>query len=160
MTTVTAFTRTALAAGVSAAAVLAMAGQAPARPPFPIVAPVGVAACTQPEGQVCPEISSAPPIDPRTPQVKVEFTASPDHCSSMVARLVVDGKVGSGTYHQPGQSDSQIIALGPGQHVIGIQAEGRPVGCNTGRLASWAGTLRIEEVGDPYRGDGALPPPP
>jgi hypothetical protein len=49
--------------------------------------------------------------------------------------------------------------LGPGQHNIGVQGEGITGGCNTGKLASWGGQLYIEEIGDPYRGDGAVPPP-
>lgn len=160
-TTCIAITRTAIAATATAVAVLALAAPAPARPPFPIVQAVGVANCTQAEGQLCPGILSAPPIDPRTPTVKVEFTASADHCSEIIARIIVDGNRWISSRLGPGESDGGYnIPLGPGQHSIGVQGEGITGGCNTGRLASWGGTLRIEEIGDPYRGDGNLPPPP
>jgi hypothetical protein len=158
-TTPIAIIRTIVAAATAAAA-LTLAGPIQARPPFPIVQPVGVANCTQPEGQLCPGIPSAPPIDARTPTVKVAFSASSDHCSAIIAHIFVDGNEWGSSVVAPGQSDGgHEIPLGPGQHYIGVQAEGVTGGCNTGRLASWGGTLRIEEIGDPYRGDGIVPPP-
>jgi hypothetical protein len=151
--------RTIFATVATGIAVIALAGPAPARPPFPINQAVGVANCSQPEGQLCPGIPSAV-IDPRTPTVKVEFTANGEHCSDIIAHIIVDGHEWGSNVVAPGQSDGGYeIPLGPGQHNIGVQGEGITGGCNTGKLASWGGQLHIEEIGDPYRGDGAVPPP-
>jgi hypothetical protein len=155
----TAIARTAVAAAVFGGTVIALASPAPARPPFPINQVVGVANCSQPEGQLCPGIPSAV-IDPRTPTVKVEFTANGEHCSDIIAHIIVDGQEWGSKVVGPGQSDGGYeIPLGSGQHYIGVQGEGITGGCNTGKLASWGGNLNIEEIGDPYRGDGAVPPP-
>src|SRR5687768_7104329 len=96
--------RTAVTAAVFGGAVIALAGPAPARPPFPINQSVGVANCSQPEGQLCPGIPSAV-IDPRTPTVKVEFTANGDHCSDIIAHIIVDGQEWGSNVVAPGQSD-------------------------------------------------------
>ena len=151
--------RAAVAAAALAVAALPLAAPAAARPPFPINQYVEVANCTQPSGQLCPGIPSAV-IDPRTPTVKVDFSANSGHCSDLIAHIVVDGKPWGSTVVRPGQTGGGFeIPLGFGQHYIGVQGEGIAGGCNTGRLASWSGNLHIEEIGDPYRGDGAVPPP-
>lgn len=83
-----------------------------------------------------------------SPSVKVEFTASRDHCSSILARVFVDGREWGSNVVGPGQSDGgyEIPIERKGLHKFGVQAEGITGGCNTGVIDSWAGTLHIEEL--------------
>jgi hypothetical protein len=89
----------------------------------------------------------------RTPAIKVEFTANPNHCSDIIAHVFVSGpgyngeEWGSNIVH-PGQSDGgyEIPVHDAGLHQIGVQAEGIEGGCNIGFLDSWGGMLRIWQV--------------
>jgi hypothetical protein len=52
---------------------------------------VDVAKCVQKSGQLCPPVVYRQAyID--TPSVKVEFTASGNHCSDIIAHIIVDGQ--------------------------------------------------------------------
>jgi hypothetical protein len=83
-----------------------------------------------------------------SPSVKVEFTASSSHCSSIIARVFVDGREWGSNVVRPGQRDGgyEIPLDRKGLHKFGVQAEGIPGGCNTGAISSWGGTLHIEEL--------------
>jgi hypothetical protein len=108
---------------------------------------VDVAKCDQKSGQLCPPVVYRQAyID--TPSVKVEFTASGNHCSDIIAHVFVDGREWGSNVVGPGQSDGGYeIPIEPaGLHKFGVQAEGITGGCNTGQLDSWGGALHIEEL--------------
>ncbi|WP_142386792.1 hypothetical protein [Mycobacterium hubeiense] len=78
--------------------------------------------------------------------VNVRFTASPNHCSDINAKISLDN------------TQEQVIRLGPGESTgvlqftkrpfpgnqgVFITAEGIPGGCNTGSLSSFGGTVEI-----------------
>ena len=77
----------------------------------------------------------------------VDFMASPTHCSDIRVRFLVDGSPVT-DFSDPlnaGESTGEVD-LGPvplGTHALGVQAEGVLGGCNSGRLASWAGELDV-----------------
>lgn len=108
---------------------------------------VDVAMCVQKSGQLCsPVVYRQAYID--TPSVKVEFTASGNHCSDIIAHVFVDGREWGSNVVGPGRSDGgyEIPVEPAGLHKFGVQAEGISGGCNTGVLDSWGGTLHIEEL--------------
>lgn len=148
----------ATATGIAALAIAQPAWAAP--PPNVVDQYVEVANCTQPSGQLCPGIPSAI-FDPDRPFIKVRFTANPNHCSDIIAHIIVEGRNRGSVVVGPGQSGvvDNIPLRHEGQHYIGVQAEGITGGCNTGKLASWGGNLHIEEFGDPDGPGGMLPPP-
>ncbi len=78
------------------------------------------------------------------------------HCSSLRVHLFVDGtlKVTTGFLGWPGAPspfaelplDTGLVNLGPvslGAHLISIQAEGQPGGCNATQPVSWGGSLDL-----------------
>ncbi len=56
-----------------------------------------------------------------------------------------DGQEWGSHIAAPGQSDGggYEIPSDYGLHKVAYQAEGVPGGCNTGRLDSWGGTMRV-----------------
>jgi hypothetical protein len=83
----------------------------------------------------------------RARTVKVEFTASPDHCSDIVAHIFVNGSEWGSNTVGPGQSDGGYeVPVNYGLNQIQVQAEGVTGGCNTGALSSWGGVLRIFQL--------------
>ena len=93
--------------------------------------------------QVCRTVPTVT-ID-TTSGVVVEFTANRNHCSDIIAHIIVDGAEWGSAQVGPGHRDgSYYIPLTPGLHDIGVQAEGVTGGCNTGYLSAWGGNLRVE----------------
>jgi hypothetical protein len=79
--------------------------------------------------------------------VRLDFTANSSHCSDMIANVIVDGIWVGGIVVGPGEKDGGIVVpLTAGTHTIGVQGEGLPGGCNTGRLDSWGGTLHVVDL--------------
>jgi hypothetical protein len=79
-------------------------------------------------------------------RLQAEFIASPQHCSDIRFTLAVDGAAQApSAFLTPGASTGLLDFgdLTEGRHDITVQAEGRPGGCNTGRLGSWVGTLKL-----------------
>lgn len=84
-----------------------------------------------------------------------QFTANRDHCSDMIATIMVDGNPWGRQRLRPGQSDgSYFIRVAPGYHRIGVRATGLRGGCNRGYLSAWGGRLRVETDADAYNGIG------
>ena len=81
-----------------------------------------------------------------TGPLSVEYTASAGHCSDVRMHFLVDGveRALSG-FLTPGQSTGfvNVGPVTPGAHVVGLQAEGRVGGCNTGALVGWGGTAQV-----------------
>jgi hypothetical protein len=65
----------------------------------------------------------------------------------MRAHIFVDGREWGSNVVAPGQNDGGYeIPMAPGQHVIAVQAEGFPGGCNPGWVSAWGGNLHVEEL--------------
>jgi hypothetical protein len=109
---------------------------------------VEVVGCNQPAGQQkCPEVPSVTFDHEGAPGVQIFFTANSGHCSDIIANIIVDGTWVGGIVVGPGERDGGIVVpLTAGTHTIGVQAEGLPGGCNTGRLDSWGGTVHVEDL--------------
>jgi hypothetical protein len=107
---------------------------------------VRVGACEDATKQLC--TPAAPiAIDVETGAVLlVEFVPSAGGCAPLIGHLLLDGlERFKSPPLDPGQS-SGLQDLGDvvaGQHVVGVQAEGVPEGCNTGKLGAWSGTVTI-----------------
>ena len=111
--------------------------------------------CSPAAGQLCdpPFSTSLSSAD----ILRVGFTASPAHCSSITVDFFLDGfLVFTSDPLGPGDS-TPPLDLGPvipGTHVLSLQATGIVGGCNTGTLAAWSGTLTTMvalPVGPSYR---------
>jgi hypothetical protein len=108
------------------------------------------------EGQVCPSNANlkdwATRIQYTNPakvkSIKVEFIASPSHCSDIIAHVQFDGHEWGSHIAHPGESDGggYEIPSNYGLHQVAYQAEGIPGGCNTGRLDSWGGVMRVSAL--------------
>lgn len=76
----------------------------------------------------------------------VNYVAPRTHCSSLRMHFLLDGRQKSVSGEiAPGQR-ADFVDLGPvspGSHVIGLQAEGIPGGCNTGRIQAWEGSAEV-----------------
>ncbi len=76
----------------------------------------------------------------------VNYVASRAHCSSLRMHFLLDGQERSVSGEiAPGQRTG-FVDLGPvspGNHLVGLQAEGIPGGCNTGRLLAWEGSAEV-----------------
>lgn len=110
---------------------------------------VGVGACDAAGfAQLCTPVPSV--ALPTDGVFRVAFDASINHCSAIIAHVLVDGveRFASGAL-PPGQSTG-LLDFGPiaaGVHAVGVQAEGVTGGCNTGSLGSWEGTLSLTVSG-------------
>jgi hypothetical protein len=78
--------------------------------------------------------------------IDIQFTASPQHCSSISVKIKVDnGAVQQTAFLAPGVS-SPFLSFGnftAGLHTITIQAIGQTTGCNTGYLLNWMGSITV-----------------
>jgi hypothetical protein len=134
-------------AAVGSCAAVALAGPAAAFEPL-LQQYIEVPNCNVPEGtQLCPEIPSVT-VTPQKDRIQVRFTANQNHCSDIIAHILIDGRDYASKRVGPGQSNgAPVFAVGTGPHTVGVQAEGITGGCNTtGTLQSWGGTLDIEEI--------------
>ncbi len=80
--------------------------------------------------------------------LRVQYTAAVTHCSNVSVRILLDNVLVQATpFLAPGQSSqlfdlsSQLTRHHP---KLAFQAVGEVGGCNSGRLASWTGTLHLE----------------
>lgn len=80
-------------------------------------------------------------ISART-ELQVKYVAPAEHCSSVRMHFLlngiergVSGSVGPG--RSSGYFDFGVVS--PGEHVVGLRAEGLVGGCNNGQLTSWGG---------------------
>ncbi|MEO8565144.1 MAG: hypothetical protein ABI541_02080 [Betaproteobacteria bacterium] len=77
------------------------------------------------------------------------FTPGPLTCSNLRIHFLVDGtEVAVTGFVGPGAFTAFVSLgfIGPGKHVVGVQAEGEVGGCNVGNLVSWAGKVRLRPV--------------
>jgi hypothetical protein len=119
------------------------------RPAYTLEIP-GIECDNPPSGdpQLCTPLFS-PPRRPKTLGVlRVQYIAAVTHCSDVSVRIFLDGVLAQTTpFLGPGQSSplfdlsGQITRRRPR---LLFQGVGEIGGCNTGRLASWGGRLRIE----------------
>jgi hypothetical protein len=145
-----AFARTATVAAATGFATLAFAGTASAQV---MDRPIGIGQCEQPQTQTCKQIPSVT-VSTDGP-LMVEFQANNNHCSDIVANILIDGREWGSNVVGPGQRDGgYFIPTSPGTHTIGVQAEGIKGGCNPGFLSAWGGTLHIETNQDAQNGRG------
>jgi hypothetical protein len=81
--------------------------------------------------------------------VRIEFTADAGHCSDIDAYVLIDGNVERNARLGPGQSTGRFArVLTPGVHRFTVMANGILGGCNTGRIGSWEGVLKIRRYAD------------
>jgi hypothetical protein len=76
----------------------------------------------------------------------VNYVAPRAHCSSLRMHFLLDGRQKSVSGEiAPGQRTDFVDfgPVSPGSHVIGLQAEGIPGGCNTGRIQAWEGSAEV-----------------
>ena len=105
--------------------------------------PIGVERCDPPPKQLCTPIPSVA-VPTGDQYLTVEFIASPNGCSDMIAHVIVDGREWGSDRLGPGQGTLGLAnEVGSRTHTVGVQAEGIEGGCNTGYLSSWTGTLHI-----------------
>ncbi|MCB0354642.1 MAG: hypothetical protein KDD64_13995 [Bdellovibrionales bacterium] len=79
--------------------------------------------------------------------LQVQYTASAQHCSQIIVRFFVDGKLKRSTGAlNPGEASIvyRIRGLTAGRHTLSLQAVGVVGGCNTGYTASWTGSLYVK----------------
>jgi hypothetical protein len=147
----TAIARSVLVTTASGLAALAFAGPASAAPQV-INKYIEVPHCTQVGSELCPQVPGLT-FDNHAPSVNVNFTANANHCSDIIAHVIVDGREWGSAEVGPSQNDGGYeIPLSIGTHTIGIRAEGVDGGCNTAgvgpnnTLSAWGGMLHVEEL--------------
>ena len=103
-----------------------------------------------------PVLQAGPSVSVKTDgPLMVEFTANNNHCSDMIAHLIVDGGEWGSNRVGPGQPDGgYFIPVSPGTHTTGVKAEGIKRGCNPGYISAWRGALHIETNTDALKGRG------
>jgi hypothetical protein len=109
--------------------------------------------CPKPFSQNCPprrgiEVPTWGPLF-------VTFTADPGprQCAPIRARIFIDGREWGSKVVNPGENDGgYFIQASPGKHLIEVQADGVPGGCNKGSMSGWAGHLHVENNEDALNG--------
>jgi hypothetical protein len=99
--------------------------------------------CT-PSGQLCDNTFSQSVSTIST--LRVQYVASPGHCSNVAAHIFVDGVERAVTaVLTPGQASGffDVGPVSPGPHVVALRGEGTVSGCNTGNLQNWGGTMDV-----------------
>jgi len=102
---------------------------------------IEVAQCPQPQTQLCTQIPSASVGAVMSPTVS--FTANGNHCSDIIAHVIVDGQEVGADQVGPGQSTRVYDLASFRSHTVGVQAEGVEGGCNVGYLSAWGGMLHF-----------------
>lgn len=125
----------------SCAMALTLAGPAFAKP-YVQDSYIEVPQCNPATSQLCPQIPTAS-VGPIMSPV-VSFTANSNHCSDIIAHIFIDGVEWGSDLLEPGETtpDFPLEDLQP--HTVGVQAEGIPGGCNTGKVDAWGGTLHFK----------------
>jgi hypothetical protein len=135
--------RTGVVAVTIACGGLALAAPASAKP-FTQDSYIEVPNCPQPQTQVCSTVPTATVGAVMAPAVS--FTANENHCSDMIAHIIVDGvEVGQGQVG-PGQSTPSFPMNSYRSHTVGVRAEGIEGGCNVGYISAWGGTLHFTGI--------------
>lgn len=96
-------------------------------------------------GQLCNNVATVPVSTAGLLQAQF-ISNGVGTCSDVLIHFLVDGSEVAATGFVAIGGSSAVLNLGPvssGQHVLGLQAEGRVGGCNSGTLGSWAGTAAI-----------------
>lgn len=136
-------TRTALLTVAIGCAALAVAGPAAAKP-FSQDSYIDVPSCPQPQTQLCNTIPTATVGAVMAPSVS--FSANGNHCSDMIAHVIVDGQEVGADRVGPGQSTPDYPMDSYRSHTVGVQAEGVEGGCNVGYVSAWGGTLHFKGI--------------
>ncbi len=102
--------------------------------------------CKKPWTQLCNNIPSWD-THYSTPS-NVWITADPTHCSDIIAHVRIDGREVGADRLGPGASTAEY-RVPPGEHTVGVQAEGVAGGCNRGFLSAWGGTVHFHKLGAP-----------
>jgi hypothetical protein len=105
--------------------------------------------CKQPQTQVCKNTPTW--TEDLSSPTNVWVTADPTHCSDIVAHVFVDHREVGSRRLGPGES-THAYMVPPGQHAVGVRADGVSGGCNRGFLGAWGGTLNFRTVGRPIDG--------
>jgi len=127
--------------GATCVTTLALAGPASAKP-YVQDSYIDVPQCQPATSQLCPQIPSASVGAIMAPSVS--FTANSNHCSDIIAHIVIDGiEVGSDRL-EPGETTPDFPLESFQSHTVGVQAEGIEGGCNIGHLDAWGGTLHFK----------------
>jgi len=107
--------------------------------------------CKKPWTQLCKNI---PSWDTHySTRSNVWITADPTHCSDIIARVRIDGRVVGSDLLGPGESTA-AYRVPAGEHTVGVQAEGVAGGCNRGFLSAWGGTVHFQKLGAEQPIDG------
>jgi photosystem II stability/assembly factor-like uncharacterized protein len=104
--------------------------------------------CTS-TGQVCSPPEKLTIAIPRRGMIReITYTTSPAHCSAVLVRILLSGRlVGKTDKLNPGQRSQTLnahIFLHKGSTTLSFQAQGFTGGCNAGRLASWGGKVTVK----------------
>ena len=100
--------------------------------------------CANPTTELCSPPANIPVSTAGV--LQVSYAAPASHCGDVLIHFLVDGvERAATTFLGPGQA-SGAFNVGPvsaGNHVLGIQGEGRVGGCNTGIEFGFGGTVQI-----------------
>ena len=100
--------------------------------------------CVNPTTELCSPPANIPVTTAGV--LQVSYAAPASHCGDVLIHFLVDGvERAATTFLGPGQA-SGTFNLGPvsaGNHVLGIQGEGRVGGCNSGIELGFGGTVQI-----------------
>ena len=135
--------QTGIIAATIACAGLALASPASAKP-FTQDNYIEVPSCPEPQTQVCATVPTATVGAVMAPSVS--FTANGNHCSDMIAHIIVDGQEVGSEQVGPGQSTRKFDLPSYRSHTVGVRAEGVPGGCNVGYVSAWGGTLHFTGI--------------
>ncbi len=135
--------RTGVIAATIACAGLALESPATAKP-FTQYNYIDVPNCPPPQGQVCGTVPTAYVGAVMAPSVS--FTANFNHCSDMIAHVIVDGQEVGSAQVGAGQSTPFYDLASYRSHTVGVRAEGVLGGCNTGGVSAWGGTLHFKGI--------------
>jgi hypothetical protein len=90
-------------------------------------------------------------VDNHGDGIFVQFVASAEHCSSIVATIRIDDKILATEVLAPGEAMPKQFVPGtdkPGKQLttIGVSADGLLGGCNTGTMGGWKGALLVQHM--------------
>lgn len=119
-------------------------GQQPCDPP-------SGPSCWPPVGQACNPIGQLcePPFAVTVTTgsaIEARFAVGPLACMPFLVHARLDGEFVSTTPFSGAPNQDLLlfaITVSPGTHVLSLQAEGLPGGCNPGLTISWGGTLSV-----------------
>jgi hypothetical protein len=101
--------------------------------------------CGAPHKQLCPTRYTVG-VKTAAGNLRARFITSSGHCADVRLRLSVDGGAPStSAFIGPAVATRwYAFAVSKGTHILSLQAESRPSGCNTiGYLKQWAGRLEL-----------------